>query len=256
MLAHPSDFKDRDCADAKARSRFLSQFVHELRTPLHAIVGFAQLLEMHPGLVLGEAPRNWIEGMTQAAWHLQDLLGDLQDGGLTETGQLPLQIQCVEIEPLVVEVLNMVQLQADHAGIRLVHVVHGGPSHFAQADPLRLRQILLNLLTNAIKYGRQGGHVRVELAAEEDRLHLQVIDNGMGMHRKQLAHLFEPFNRLGREASAIEGSGIGLALARHWVLRMHGGISVESELGVGTTVNVHLPAAPDPSSSLSTRSSV
>ena len=228
----------------ETQARFLSQVAHELRTPMNAVVGFAQLLELQPPAALADAPRKWVEGMAQAAWHMQALLEDLHDSNGSESGRLRLHVQPLEIEPVICEAQRMVQLQADKAGIRLTRIKQPGQlRHFAMADPLRLRQVLLNLLTNAIKYGRRGGHVRIEVESSRDGIKLQVIDNGIGMDRPQVAHLFEPFNRLGRETSGIGGSGIGLSLVRHWVLQMQGEIRVESQVGIGTTVHVRLPAA-------------
>ena len=234
-----------------AKRRLLAELDHEMRTPLQAIAGFAQLLQLQARQPAAEAQRHGIEGMAQAAWHLQALLEDLQQAAQVEPGPPRLHICDLEIEPVIDEALRMMQLQADKAGVRLAPFVRNGEHRCVRADPLRLRQILLNLLANAIKYGRRGGHVRVDVnAGSNDTLHLQVIDNGIGMQRQQLAHLFEPLKRPVREegtsSGAHAGSGIGLTLVRHWMQLMRGEIRVESQPGTGTTVHLQLPAAAAP----------
>ncbi|WP_144007136.1 sensor histidine kinase KdpD, partial [Pelomonas sp. KK5] len=227
-------------AGREARAR-LTQLHHELATPLHAITGYAQLLEIE-GAALAEPARLWVEGLQAAAWHLQALSEQLLD---PQRDAAALQTAPVPLAPLVGQVQRMLRLQARQADVRLMFTDHSGGDARALGDALRLRQLLLNLAGNAIKYGRRGGLVRIELArADSGQLLLRVIDNGIGMDRAQLARLFEPFNRLGRERSAIPGSGIGLALSRQLVQAMGGDIRVESQAGVGTTVELRLPAIP------------
>ncbi len=226
----------------QAKRQVLAQLDHEMRTPLQAILGFARLLQLHPRMPSAEAPRHWVEGLSEASAHLQALLEDLRQAALVEAGPPRLQLRDLDVEPVIDEALRMVQVQADQAGVRLAPLLHNSACRQARADPLRLRQILLNLLGNAIKYGRRGGHVRVDVhPGPNGTLHLQVIDNGIGMQRQQLAHLFEPCKRQGREDCTITGSGIGLALVRQWMELMRGEIRVESQPGIGTTVHLQLP---------------
>jgi len=181
---------------------------------------------------------------TRPPQRLQGLRTGLQHASQGGDALQALQIQDLEVEPLLQEMLELAKFQAEQAAVTLVQPLRVGYVHVAKADPLRLRQVILNLLTNAIKYGRHGGHVHFELRMEAARLHLQVVDDGIGMHRHQLAHLFELRKPLGRDAASIDGSGIGLALARHWMHRMQGDIRVESQPGLGTRVHLYLPAGP------------
>jgi signal transduction histidine kinase/CheY-like chemotaxis protein len=232
-------------AASRAKSEFLSRIGHELRTPLHAIVGLSQLLETQPA-VAAPRRREWIAGISQAAWHLRALFEDVLDVARIEVGQLRLHLQRLEMSGLSSEVLRMVQAQADALGVELQFDLQAARHCFVLADSLRLRQVLLNLLGNAIKYNRRGGFVRLELQQAPGWLQLRVIDNGLGMDASQMAHLFEPFNRLGREGGGIEGAGVGMALVRQLVLLMQGDIAVDSHPGRGTTVHLRLPAGAPP----------
>lgn len=232
--------RDEALAASDAKTRFLTQLSHELRVPLHAISGFAQLLQMDEG----ELPCRWICGIVEAAAHMQALTEDLFDIARIEAGGLRLKIQPLALAPLVAEALRLLQSQAERADVRLLPA-DDGEGLRALADPLRLRQVLLNLIGNAIKYGRPGGRVRIELEAGKagrGAVQLRVVDDGIGMDAQQLARLFEPFNRLGREKGPVAGSGVGLVLAQQLMRLMQGEIRVESRPGVGTTVHLRLPA--------------
>ena len=234
--------RERDEAQAasEAKTRFLTHLSHELRVPLHAVSGFAQLLQMADG----DSPRRWVDGIVEAAAHMQALTDDLFDIARIESGGLRLQIQPVAICPLVDEALRLLQTQAARADVSLL-LADGCGGLRVLADALRLRQVLLNLIGNAVKYGRPGGQVRLELEPDRGGVALRVIDDGIGMDAQQLAYLFEPFNRLGREKGPVPGSGVGLALTRQLVRLMQGEIRVESRPGLGTTVHLRLPA-PEP----------
>jgi len=235
--------RDEALAASAAKTRFLTQLSHELRVPLHAVSGFAQLLQMDEG----DRPCRWICGIAEAAAHMQALTDDLFDIARIEAGGLRLKIEPLALPPLAGEALRLLQPQADRADVRLL-LADGESNLRVLADPLRLRQVLLNLIGNAIKYGRPGGRVRIELEAVKAgpaTVQLRVIDDGIGMDAQQLARLFEPFNRLGREKGPVVGSGVGLALAQQLMRLMQGEIRVESRPGAGTTVHLRLPA-PDP----------
>jgi CheY-like chemotaxis protein/anti-sigma regulatory factor (Ser/Thr protein kinase) len=148
----------------------------------------------------------------------------------------------VDLAELLVETLRMSEPLAVQHGVTLRFLAEHGSAPGALADPMRLRQVLLNLVSNGIKYNRPGGTVRVELSGEGEQVHVDVIDTGIGMTREQLDHLYEPFNRLGRERGGIEGTGIGLAITLQLVQLMGGGMTVSSESGVGTRVRVSLRA--------------
>ena len=226
----------------QAKSRFLARMSHELRTPLNAVLGFSQLL-LADGPGAGSEPdlplwRQRVEHVRASGEHLLTLINDVLDLSSLESGELSVHPRPVAMDTLVATTLPMLQIQADAAGVTVRADTARGQ---ALADPLRLRQVLINLLSNAIKYNRPGGQVWIEAGPVDGRMRLCVHDNGLGMTEAQRSHLFEPFNRLGRERQGIEGTGIGLAIAHASVLRMGGRISVRSALGTGSCFEVDLP---------------
>ena len=181
--------------------------------------------------------------MQQAGWHLARLIDDVLDLSRIEAGQFGVDSQSVALGPLLDDTLQMSQPMAAAAGITLQAAYHGQAPLRVLADPTRLRQVMLNLLSNAIKYNRAGGSVQVRAASEAGRVRIDVVDTGLGMSADQLAHLFEPFNRLGREREGFEGTGIGLALTRQLMQLMDGELQVRSEAGAGTHATLLLPDA-------------
>ena len=226
---------------SQAKSQFLSRVSHELRTPLNAVLGFTQLLQRDPRQAEVPGQLDKLGHIRAAGEHLLALINDVLDLSGLEAGTLRLDLQPVALAATVREALPLVQqLAAEHR----VSLRAGPLTGTAHADPTRLRQVLLNLLTNAIKYNRPGGEVVVEarLDGPPGRVVLRVRDNGRGMRPDQLAHLFEPFNRLGADAEGIDGSGIGLTIVKALVEAMQGRISATSEPGNGTVFEVDLPA--------------
>ncbi len=223
----------------RAKTDFLSRMSHELRTPLNAVLGFSQLLQSNPQEPLSSRQREQVEAIRQAGWHLLALVNDVLDVSRIESGHLRVELRGVDLLQLLGEVTGLVQAQADRAGITIAHAYGEGPA-LVMADPVRLRQVLVNLMSNAIKYNRPGGVVSVEIERAGPRVGVSVADTGIGMTQEQLDSLFEPFNRLGREYSEIEGTGIGLVLTRQLLTLMDGELDVESEEGHGTTVHVTL----------------
>ncbi|RVU46495.1 hybrid sensor histidine kinase/response regulator [Rubrivivax rivuli] len=240
--------RDREIAlgESRAKSRFLARMSHELRTPLNAVLGFAQLLlAEEAGPEAGhdartQARRRRVEHIRSAGQHLLALINDVLDLSSLESGELRIALQPVALAPLVAQTLPMLGDLREQHGVQL-HL--GTLEGSVLADATRLRQALLNLLTNAIKYNRRGGSVRIEAVARGRLRVLRVKDTGRGLDAEQLRHLFEPFNRLGRRnegPDAIEGSGIGLAIVKALLERMGGSVHVESEPGVGSTFELHL----------------
>ncbi|QPF75444.1 PAS domain S-box protein [Roseateles sp. DAIF2] len=236
----------REAAEAAAaanlaKTEFLSRMSHELRTPLNAVLGFAQLLLAVPEPVLRERQRAQVEAIAQAGWHLLELINDMLDISRIEAGQLQLQPQPVALAPLLDEALELLGGPLREMEIRpALRLAPALP--LLAADPVRLRQALVNLLSNAVKYNRRGGALVIEAApAEPGWLALEIRDGGLGMDEQQLAHLFEPFNRLGRERGPIEGTGIGLVLTRYLLELMGAGLALRSVAGAGTTVTLRLP---------------
>lgn len=226
-----------------AKTEFLARMSHELRTPLNAVLGFAQLLEMDPREPLSAEQGRRVGFIREAGTHLLQMIGELLDLTSIEAGKLALTLGPVAWAPLVRECMEMLRPQADAGGVRLLPPAEV-PDVDVLADATRLRQVLLNLLGNAVKYNRRGGSVQLSLQASAGEVVLHVEDTGVGIAPADLRKLFEPFNRLGHANSRIEGTGIGLSVTQRLVDLMHGRIEVRSTVGVGSTFSVVLPAAP------------
>jgi signal transduction histidine kinase len=227
----------------RAKSEFLSRVSHELRTPLNAVIGFTTLLLNDRDGALNERQRTQLGHVLDAGEHLLALINDLLDITLIESGRVRAEIDDVPLAPLLAEVAATVDPAARAAGVRLQADVPA-PALAVRADRVRLKQVLLNLLSNAIKFNHRGGTVELSAAAAADgRVAIEVRDTGAGLSPAQREHLFEPFNRLGAEQRGIAGTGIGLALAKVLVERMHGRLGVDSKVGVGSRFVVQLPAA-------------
>ena len=226
----------------RAKSEFLSRVSHELRTPLNAVLGFAQLLRLDASEPLSTMQQRRLALIHEAGEHLLHMIGDLLDLTQVEAGRVVFEPADVELVPLLRECADMLRPQADAAGVRLA-LDPAAPALVARADRRRLKQVLANLVSNAIKYNRRGGWVGLAAERHAQGVRVQVADNGVGIAPEQRARLFEPFNRLGHERSAIEGTGLGLALSRALVEGMGGRIEVASEVGAGSTFGVVLPAA-------------
>jgi hypothetical protein len=226
--------------ESQAKSQFLARMSHELRTPLNAVLGFAQLL-LSEGAAAGEqTTRERAQHIRSAGEHLLELIDEVLDLSSLESGELPTLSQALPLAPLVQDVLPLVQNLVARYDVQLeVQGLEGT----VQADPRRLRQVLINLLSNALKYNRPGGRAWLTSRLDGDQVVLQVHDTGRGMSVQQMDRLFEPFNRLGAEREGIEGTGIGLAIVRAAVLHMGGSVTVTSQPDVGSCFEVRLPAA-------------
>ena len=225
-----------------AKTEFLSRMSHELRTPLNAVLGFAQLLELDPHEPLSITQRKRVGLIREAGDHLLRMIGELLDLTRIESGRLAVEFTELALAPLLAECVDMVRPQADAAGVALS--VEPPPVTLrVRADATRVRQVLLNLLSNAVKYNRRGGSIRVQAAEAAGERIVHVIDTGVGIATDELAQLFEPFHRGAHRHSAIEGTGIGLAVTRALVQLMQGRLEVRSTLGEGSTFSVALPAA-------------
>jgi PAS domain S-box-containing protein len=227
---------------SKAKTEFLSRMSHELRTPLNAMLGFAQLLRVDPRHPLHDDQRTKVAHIERAGAHLLAMLTDVLDLSRIEAGSLLMSIEPLEVAGTIEAALAMTSNQATDAGVQLLATPPEAGLR-VRADQLRLRQVLVNLLSNAIKYNRRSGQVMVEAMGIDHEVVLTVSDTGRGMDAQQLAHLFEPFNRLGAERTAIEGTGIGLVIVKRLVELMQGRIDVSSQLGEGTRFRIWLPRA-------------
>src|SRR3990167_4840796 len=199
-----------------AKSNFLSSMSHELRTPLSAILGFAQLMESGtPAPTISQ--KRSIDQILKAGWYLLELINEILDLALIESGKLPLSLEPVSLTEVMRECQTMIEPQAQKRGIN-VTFPQLEVRYFVKADRTRVKQVLINLLSNAIKYNKVGGTVVVESVLNHtDSIRISVRDTGEGLTPEQLAKLFQPFNRLGQEASAEQGTGIGLVVCKRLV---------------------------------------
>src|SRR5476649_380991 len=228
-----------------AKSNFLSSMSHELRTPLNAILGFAQLMESDSPLPTPSQKAS-IDQILQAGWYLLELINEILDLALIESGKLSISGEPVSLNDIMLECQSMIEPQAKKRGIRMSFPRFDQPC-FVHADRTRVKQIFINLLSNAIKYNQADGSVVVECTLTlPDNIRISIRDSGAGLPPEKLAQLFQPFNRLGQEASAEEGTGIGLVVTKRLVELMGGTIGVESEVGVGSVFWVELNSASAP----------
>jgi hypothetical protein len=228
-------------AASQAKTAFLSRISHELRTPLNAVLGFAQLLELDAAEPLQPAQAKRVAHIRAAGAHLLEMIGELLDLSRIEAGQMTLVIADVWVAPLIRECVAMLGPDAEAARVQVA--APEGLELAVRADATRLRQVLLNLIGNAIKYNRAGGSVRIVTESGAGQVVLSVIDSGLGIPSHDLPHVFEPFQRGAQHGGPIEGSGIGLAVTRALVQQMGGRIEVESRYGEGSVFRVTLPAA-------------
>ena len=243
-LRHASSAAER-ASDAK--SEFLSRMSHELRTPLNAILGFAQLLELD---ALPGEQRMSVEQILIAGRHLLALINEVLDISRIEAGRVSLSTEPVEVRDLLEEVATLLAPVAEAAKVELAVDVEGARGRYVRADRQRLLQVLLNLGSNAVKYNHRGGSVSFQTEpADTGRVRFEVRDSGPGIPYEQQDQLFVPFARLGAERSAIEGTGVGLALSKQLVEVMAGAIGVESVPGHGSTFWVELLACDPPAPS-------
>ncbi len=244
----------RALAEARnlAKTDFLSRMSHELRTPLNAILGFAQLLELDRRQPLAPSQQPWVSQIQQAGWHLLEMINDVLDLSRIESGNLRLQPELLDLAALIDSAVPMVRADATERDISIA-TEQSGPLGTVLGDATRVRQIVLNLLSNAVKYNVDGGSIQVVCGMRGDKeAEIAVTDTGIGMSAAQHAELFKPFNRLGQELSARQGTGIGLVISRSLAELMGGSLRAEPAPGGGTTFTLSLPvttpaqaAAPD-----------
>lgn len=224
-----------------AKADFLSRMSHELRTPLNAIIGFSQLLQMNRERTLTTAQREYSQHILGSGQHLLGLVNEVLDLAGIDSGQVKLSIERVVVAEALATVCRTMAPIAAKAGVAL----EAGPLADVpdvRADAQRLRQVLLNLVSNAIKYNREAGRVTLSANRQDNgRLRIAVADTGLGIVPERASDLFLPFHRLGAEYTAVEGTGIGLALSKRLVEAMDGTIGFTSELGKGSTFWVELP---------------
>ncbi|GEM_PF-6109130 len=225
----------------QAKTSFLANMSHELRTPLNGILGYAQLLgpelEVHPS----EAVREYAPAIRSAGGHLLEIINEILDLARIEAGRLDLVLEDAAVADIVDACLQLVSPLAQE---RSIEIALDLPAECrVHADRLRFKQVMLNFLSNAVKYNREGGRVRLEARRDGERWRFAVIDTGHGIRAESLGELFQPFSRLDAGREGIGGTGIGLAISKRLVEAMAGEVGVSSEHGAGSEFWFALPAA-------------
>jgi signal transduction histidine kinase/CheY-like chemotaxis protein len=233
---------------SQAKSQFLSSMSHELRTPMNAILGYSELLKEDLSVPLDEFELEHVEDMQQyvgnilhAGWHLLELINKVLDLTRIEAGKLEVTIEQVELIELIKECVSLVAPQAEKQAIIFNNETAELPLTYALIDRGRLKQVLINLLSNAVKYNREKGSVTIHLKPSSDSVRIEVQDTGIGLTPEQKAKVFDPFMRLSG-INLIEGTGIGLTITKRLLEIMDGKIGVDSEIEVGSTFWVEVPA--------------
>jgi signal transduction histidine kinase len=226
----------------RAKSIFFSNMSHELRTPMNSVIGFAQMLENDPADPLSERQARCVGHIVKAGRHLLGLINELLDLSRLEAGRIDFMIENVPVASVVDECLDLLAPSIEQNGIELVRFTILPEGATVRADPVRLKQVLINLLTNAIKYNRDQKQVGIGCWPTADgMLRLFVADTGIGIEPERLQEVFTLYHRLDERNSKIEGSGIGLAISHRLIEGMDGRIGVESRLGRGSVFWFELP---------------
>ncbi|MCG8672575.1 MAG: ATP-binding protein [Pseudomonadales bacterium] len=231
----------------RAKSEFLSRMSHELRTPLNAILGFAQLMKLDKSERLSASSLENINQILSSGHHLLDLINDVLDLSKVETGKINVELESICLNDLLEECVGSCQASLGmESGIEITNVTKLSNRELIYADKTRMREVILNLLSNALKYSPDGGVVMVscEFLADE-MIRVRITDTGIGIPEEKQSELFEPFSRLGLEKTAIEGTGIGLSITKRLVELMSGRIGFESKDGIGSSFWVDIPLVGD-----------
>jgi len=239
------DEAQRAEAANRAKTEFLSNTSHELRTPLNAIMGFSSLLMKFCQQELPEKAREYVRNIHQAGSHLSGLINQVLDLAKIETDKVSVQSEAVNLKTLLGECLELMRPLAVERGVRLEEhsescTIGGGADVYVQADPLRLRQVMINLISNAIKYNQPGGDVQVHCRVQDDRLLIEVVDSGVGIPVDKFQEIFTPFTRAHQHLN-VEGTGIGLTVTKKNLELMGSRIQVESREGGGSRFWFSLP---------------
>ena len=225
-----------------AKSEFLSRMSHELRTPMNAILGFGQLLEMS-NTNLTPSQIQYIDEILKGGDHLLSLINEVLDLAKIEEGKFEVHAEDTVLENIVNESISMMKIQADDKGIRIIYDFTDKPAYVVNMDRMRLKQVMINIISNAIKYNRDDGEVFIDIKPIENHtIRISVRDTGYGIMQEDLNKLFAPFERLNNaNHHVVEGTGIGLAISKRLMILMNGNLSVGNVSDHGCTFNIDLP---------------
>lgn len=241
----------RDMAEKASRSKteFLSRMSHELRTPMNAILGFGQLLENNLSGNLSTEDLESISEILKGGYHLLELINEVLDLSRVESGRLQLSLEDVELCLLVKETITLISPLAEQSGIKIIFPdnIEGMAIH---ADRMRIKQVILNILSNAVKYNCKNGSITIQCSQENNRVRLAVTDTGPGIPEGLQDRVFEPFDRLNADTTSIEGTGIGLSLAKKLLEFMGGHIGFDSQPGEGTTFWIEIKSGTLPAAAI------
>jgi PAS domain S-box-containing protein len=221
-----------------AKSQFLSSMSHELRTPLNAILGFSELIKITTN---DEVTKNHAQEIINGGNHLLTLINDLLDLSKIESGNIAVIIDRINFNNNLNQVLSLIKNLADKNNIKIHNKVSFDTDIEIKVDEKYFKQVLLNILSNAIKYNSTNGKITVDCSTDDNRLQLSIADTGNGLSPEQLTRIFQPFDRVGAENSNIEGTGLGLTITKKLLEKMDGKITVESVLGKGSTFYIQVP---------------
>ncbi|RAU21929.1 hypothetical protein CU669_11585 [Paramagnetospirillum kuznetsovii] len=226
----------------QAKSDFLSSMSHELRTPLNAILGFAQMLDYSPKEPLSVSQKKCVDRILKGGQHLLEIINDILDLAKIESGRIDLHMEDIAFGDLVEECRSFVLPLAERQGIA-IHIA-SFTDLTVRADYTRLKQVLFNLISNAIKYNRPNGRVDISCEPQSDsKVVVVVTDTGIGIPEREKSEIFQPFSRLGQESSGIEGTGIGLTITKRLVEAMNGSLDFTSTVGEGSVFRVTMPTS-------------
>jgi signal transduction histidine kinase len=227
---------------SQAKSEFLARMSHELRTPMNSILGFSQLLQLNEKEPLTANQSDNLGRILSAGNHLLSLINEVLDLSAIESDKLDLYFDDVSVFSSIGYAENLLEHKAKEQNVRIINKVSPEQDSFVYADGTRFRQVLLNLLSNAIKYNKEGGSVIIEIEKNAPGIvRLRISDTGSGIPLDKQKNLFTPFDRLGAESKAIEGTGIGLTISKRLIKKMGGDIELESSTVQGSCFIVQLP---------------
>ncbi|MCK4950809.1 MAG: HAMP domain-containing protein [Gammaproteobacteria bacterium] len=220
----------------KAKSEFLSRMSHELRTPLNAILGFTELIMLDTDNRLESEQKEQLAYVYNAGEHLLSLVNELLDLESIESGKLYVSSEAVEVNSIIEAVLPLIKPAASAQNIKLTFKQEGQESLIVNADPARLKQVLINLMSNAVKFNRPNGEITIDITPASNHMYkFSIIDTGSGLTQEEQKQLFIPFNRVGKDVNTVEGTGIGLTIIKRLVELMGGEVGVDSVAGEGST---------------------